>query len=153
MITLRRALSPLRRHLGQEEGNASVEFLGWSVAVLVPVVYLVVALAQVQAASFATSAAAQSATRLLLAHPGAQGVALAHSSVVLTLTDQHIDAAAAANALTLECSQTDCAGGEAVARVAVGVDLPLLSSFGLGRDVVVIHATRWISLPAKEAQP
>ncbi|SPT52728.1 Uncharacterised protein [Actinomyces bovis] len=153
MTRLRRKLHALRRLLSLEVGNASVEFLGWSLAVLIPVVYLVVVLAQVQAASFATSAAAQSATRLLLTHPGAEGVALARSSVALTLTDQRIDAAQAANALTLECSQPDCAGGEAVARVAVGVDLPLLSSVGLGRDVVMIQATRRVTLPAKEAQP
>ena len=43
--------------LSQEHGNASVEFIGWTLLLVVPVVYLLVALAQVQVclSTFASS--------------------------------------------------------------------------------------------------
>ena len=40
-----------------------MEFIGWALLLVVPVVYLVVALAQVQAASFAVASAADAAAR------------------------------------------------------------------------------------------
>ena len=44
--------------MSQEEGNAIVEFIGWSAVLLVPVLYLVVTLAQLQATTFAVASAA-----------------------------------------------------------------------------------------------
>ena len=38
-----------RRLVIREEGNAIVEFIGWSAVLVVPVLYLVVTLAQIQA--------------------------------------------------------------------------------------------------------
>lgn len=141
------------RTIGSQEGNAQVEFIGWVVAVLVPVVYLVVALAGVQAASFATTAGAQAAARMLITYRGEPGLARARSAVSLALTDQRIDAAEAARALTVECERPGCAGGQAVVRVAVGVDLPVLSAVGLGRDVLVVDAVQQVRLPAGPDQP
>lgn len=141
------------RWLRDQAGNAQVEFVGWVVAVLVPVAYLVVALAGVQAASFATTAGAQAAARMLITYPGEKGLDLARSSVSLALTDQRVDADEAARALTVECERPGCAGGQAVVRVAVGVDLPVLSAVGLGRDVLVVDAVQQVSLPAGPEQP
>lgn len=141
------------RWLWDQAGNAQVEFVGWVVAVLLPVAYLVVALAGVQAASFATTAGAHSAARMLISYPGEKGLDLARSSVVLALTDQRVDADEAARALTVECERPGCAGGQAVVRVAVGVDLPVLSAVGLGQDVLVVDAVQQVSLPAGPEQP
>ena len=44
--------------MSQEEGNAIVEFIGWSAVLVVPVLYLVVTLAQLQATAFAVASAA-----------------------------------------------------------------------------------------------
>ena len=41
--------------MSQEEGNAIVEFIGWSAVLVVPVLYLVVTLAQLQATTFAVA--------------------------------------------------------------------------------------------------
>ena len=41
--------------MSQEEGNAIVEFIGWSAVLVVPVLYLVVTLAQLQATAFAVA--------------------------------------------------------------------------------------------------
>ena len=70
--------APGPRPRGAEEGSATVEFIGWTVGVVVPVLYLIVALAQIQAASFAVASAADAAARVLAvdAGPGA----LAHAA-------------------------------------------------------------------------
>ena len=41
------AVHDARRILSREEGNAIVEFIGWSAVLVVPVLYLVVTLAQI----------------------------------------------------------------------------------------------------------
>ncbi|WP_349828114.1 hypothetical protein [Brevibacterium litoralis] len=53
----------------RDSGSASVEFVFVSVVLLVPIVYLVVALAQIQAASFATTAAAVTSARAAARFP------------------------------------------------------------------------------------
>ena len=45
----------VRRLVIREEGNAIVEFIGWSAVLVVPVLYLVVTLAQIQATTFAVA--------------------------------------------------------------------------------------------------
>ena len=60
--------APGPRSRGAEEGSATVEFIGWTVGVVVPVLYLIVALAQIQAASFAVASAADAAARVLAVH-------------------------------------------------------------------------------------
>ena len=45
----------------REEGNAIVEFIGWSAVLVVPVLYFVISLAQIQATSFAVASAADAA--------------------------------------------------------------------------------------------
>ena len=44
---------------GGEDGNAPVEFVGWTLLMVVPLLYLLVALARIQAASFAVASAAR----------------------------------------------------------------------------------------------
>lgn len=123
-----------------EEGNASVEFVGWTTVVVVPVVYLTVALAQVQAASFAVASAADSAARVLEVDRSGQAAAHARVAVGLALSDQHLDADPA-QAMSLTCEDADCSRG--VVSVEAGVSLPLLG--GIGRDAVVLHAERAVT--------
>ena len=123
-----------------EDGNAPVEFIGWTVVLVVPVVYLLVALAQVQAASFAVASAAG---RVLEVEEGEAAMAHARVAVGLALSDQHMDADPA-GALSLTCSDAGCTAG--VVRVEAGVDLPILGPAGVGRDVVVLDAERAVTL-------
>ena len=53
------------RRWAQEGGEATVEFVGLVFLLVVPVVYLVVSLAQVQGALFAAEAGAREASRIL----------------------------------------------------------------------------------------
>ena len=126
-----------------EDGNAPVEFIGWTVVLVVPVVYPLVALAQVQAASFAVASAADAAGRVLEVEEGEAAMAHARVAVGLALSDQHMDADPA-GALSLTCSDAGCTAG--VVRVEAGVDLPILGPAGVGRDVVVLDAERAVTL-------
>ncbi len=55
-----------RRGALNDDGGAIVEFLGITVLLLIPLVYVVIALAQVQAATFASEGAARSAARVVV---------------------------------------------------------------------------------------
>lgn len=59
----------LRRLIGDETGSASLEFIGAGVLLLVPLVYLIIALAQIQSHTFGVDAAARYATRVLAQNP------------------------------------------------------------------------------------
>ena len=62
----------LGRTAGGDEGSAVVEFVALGTLLLVPVVYFVLAVAQVQAGAFGVVAAAQQASQVLArAEPGA----------------------------------------------------------------------------------
>lgn len=129
----------LGRRVRAERGNAPVEFIGWTLVLVVPVLYLLVTLAQVQAAAFATASAADAASRILEVEQGGEALAHAQVAVGLALSDQRIDTDPAA-ALQVTCAEPGC--GQALVRVEVGVDLPLLSSVGIGQDIVVLDAER-----------
>lgn len=136
---------PLAR-LGWEEGNATVEFIGWSVAVVVPTVYLLVALAQVQAASFAVVSAADAASRILAVQAGDDAITYASLAAGLALSDQGVRTPVQ-QAMSITCVPAGCAAG-AVVRVEVGVGLPLLS--GVDDDVVQLSAERFVRLAGQE---
>lgn len=51
--------------MDQEEGNATVEFIGRSAVLVVPMFYLVVALTQLQVMAFVVASAADAASRAL----------------------------------------------------------------------------------------
>jgi hypothetical protein len=109
-----------------EAGNAVVEFLGLALLMLVPLVYLIVALAQVQAGVFAAEGAAREAGRLVVrAEDLPTGVERARSAVVLAFGDHGIDVAPA-EALGLRCEADPCLtpGARIVVVVRAGVPLP-----------------------------
>ncbi|MGY4645693.1 pilus assembly protein [Cellulomonas sp. URHB0016] len=117
-----------------EEGNGILEFLGLSVVLLVPIVYLTLVLGRVQAATFAAEGAAREAARTYVTSDSeAVGAQRAVASVGLALRDQSFDDDAA-EALTLTCSATPCLvpGGRVRARVEILVPLPFVPEFVRG---------------------
>ena len=78
--------------MSQEEGNAIVEFIGWSAVLVVPVLYLVVTLAQLQATTFAVASAADAASRVLEVDDSPSAMDNAQLAMQLSLSDQGIDA-------------------------------------------------------------
>lgn len=112
-----------------EAGSALVEFLGTAVVLLIPLVYLVLTVAQVQAAAFAVEGAAREAARAVVtADSSAEGVTRAQAAVRIALDDQGLDDVDTADALALECSHDPCLtpGGTVGVQVRVRVPLPFV---------------------------
>ncbi len=119
-----RAAPALR--LGSDAGSAVVEFVAVSLLLLVPVVYLVVAMARVQAATFAVESAAREAARVVAtASTPAEAEARALAATRWALTDQGFDVPAE-DALALDCTVPGCLapGARVTATVSVVVALP-----------------------------
>ena len=64
LTRLRDGTGMVARRLRDETGSAAIEFVTAGLILLVPIVYLVVALAAIQAGAFAAEAAARQAARL-----------------------------------------------------------------------------------------
>jgi hypothetical protein len=103
-----------------------VEFLGVSLLLLVPLVYLVLSLGEVQAAVFASEGAAREAGRAIVRSASwEEGVARARAAVELAFHDQGIPVSGA-DALRLRCELDPCLtpGGRIVTEVDAAVPLP-----------------------------
>lgn len=140
---MRRLLARLR----DDDGNATVEFVFVAVVAMVPLVYLVVAVAVGQRSSLAVTQAAREAGRAMAtADSLAQGQARAAVAVRLALSDQGIDAADAV--LITVAPGTDCDGPRVTPSLAPGaefavcvsrrVDLPGVPSLLEGRGVTTV---------------
>ena len=122
----------VRSRLGDpERGSAVVEFLGVSLVLLVPLVYLILTVARIQAASFAAEGAAREAGRLIAqAETIEEGIAAAQLGVELAFADQGLQVDPAA-ALRVTCSVPEClaAGEYVLIEVSTEVSLPLAPDF------------------------
>ena len=114
-----------------ERGDASVEFLGILVVVVIPVLYIVLAIGQVSAGAMAVDAGAREAARILAEDP--DRTADASHAVTLIVEDFGVNADPEV-ASTCE----NCEAGGGVVEVQVGVRVPLpfmpawLGSAGIG---------------------
>lgn len=116
----------------RDDGSAVVEFLAITLLLLVPIVYLVLMLGRLQAATFAAEGAAREAGRAFTTAVGPDdGGRRAVAAVHLALRDQGFDSVDAAGALALECSSDPCLapGSSVVVRVGFDVDLPFVPGF------------------------
>lgn len=130
-----------RVHLGDDAGNAQVEFLLVAVVFIIPLVYLVVFLSQVQAAAFATEGAARDVLRAYtIADDDADAAARAAASVKVALEDHGLSADRAA--VEVDCAEPCVTPGQEVSvRVRVRVSLPGVSSIGLDSMSVPVEAS------------
>ncbi|MFI7483289.1 hypothetical protein ACH9EU_12865 [Kocuria sp. M1R5S2] len=109
---------------GPDDGSAVVEFVALGTLLLVPVVYFVLAVAQVQAGAFAVVAAAQQSAQVLAAaEPGELSAAGLGAAAELAAADHGF--APGQVAVRLECSDGTCARPGAVATVHSSLDVPL----------------------------
>jgi hypothetical protein len=108
-----------------EAGSALLEFLAGAVLLLVPLVYLVVAVGQVHAAAFAVEGAAREAARAMVTGgTSADGAQRAAAATRLALADQGFDVDPG-DVLTLECSHDPCLTPGATIGVEVRYEVPL----------------------------
>ena len=110
--------------LRDERGSASLEFLTVGMLLLVPIVYLVLALASVQGGALAVEGAARQAARIAVQ---SGDLSLAESAVDravrVTLADYGVDAEAAS--VVIECEKAACDAPGTRVRVSVEARVPL----------------------------
>lgn len=110
-----------------EEGSAVVEFLGLALVLLVPLVYLVLVVGRLEAATFAAEGAAREAVRVYVASDDpAQAPARAVAAAGVAIADQGLDDDPA-GALSIACSDACLApGSEVTVGVRLTVPLPFV---------------------------
>lgn len=105
-----------------ESGSAVVEFVFLAVLLLIPVVYLILTLGRVQAASYAVSTAAREAGRAYVTTPtGAAPRARAEAAANLAYADQGFDS----GRIRVRCAADPCLTPEARIEVDAEIDVPL----------------------------
>jgi hypothetical protein len=128
-----------RRGAGGDLGSAVVEFVTVGLLLLVPTLYLVVAVGRIQAGVLATEAASRAAVRAITsADTEGEGRAAARSLVGYALSDQGFDVDP--DAVTdVACPAEGCLtpGGRVAVTVEVTVPLPGLPAVLLPGDAAV----------------
>lgn len=113
-------------HLVHDEGSASIEFITVGILMLVPTVYLVIALSAIQSASFAVEGAARQASRVFVqAETVAEGQAAAFRAIAVTLADYGLDAADAKVVITCRPNPADCLTRRGFVTVTITTVAPL----------------------------
>lgn len=131
----------------EESGEATLEFVGITMMLLIPLVYLILAFFQVQSGLYAAEAGAAGAARILTLHPET-GVSSASLAVQLAAADQGLPAGQAQ--YTLDCVTGPCPapGSRGIVRVNLQVPLPLVgtmlqSSFPASLPLSAEHPIQW----------
>jgi Flp pilus assembly protein TadG len=134
-----RPYRPGRR--GDDGGSAVVEFVVLGTLLLLPVVYLVLAVGRIQAGSFAVDGGARAAARAYTtAADDADGQARAQAAVRLALLDQGFGGDTG-QSLRVECSSPACLTPQARVSVQVTLDVGLPGVPGFLDRVIPAHVT------------
>lgn len=132
---------PLRHALHREDGNAILEFVVLSAALLIPSLYLVLTLGNVQAAVFAADTISRDVARIHATETDPQRAAeRAARHTEMVLEDHGLPAT---DVVTLRCSEDPCAtpGGTVSAQVRIGVPVPGLGPILGETGPVVVGAS------------
>jgi TadE-like protein len=109
---------------GSDEGSAVIEFVFLAMVMLVPIVYLIVTLARIQAATLAVEQGSREAARVFVTAPdSASGVSRSRFAAALAYRDQGFGPPAQGQ-LTVSCGSTPCLA--AGARVSVHTELTVV---------------------------
>lgn len=117
------------RRRRDEAGTAIVEFVWLAILLLVPLLYIVLAVFDTQRAAYAAAAAARSATRAFVTSPDqATGYARAEAAARLAFGDQGIEAGRFTLEITCTPDPDRCLtpGSVVAADVRSAADLPLM---------------------------
>jgi len=107
-----------------ERGSAVVEFTFLCLLLMVPVVYFIITVGQLQGGSFAVVGAADQAAKVYVAQPdAASGRAAAEQAVQLALADYGHPAENAS--LETSCDPADCTAPGSAVTVTVRLTVPL----------------------------
>ena len=114
---------------GSQSGSAVVEFVFLAVLMLVPMFYLVMVLARLQAGAYAVSAASREAGRAYVTAPVAeQATPRAHSAAGLAFADQGFESE---GSIEIGCDGTPCLRpeGRVQTTATLWVPMPLVPAF------------------------
>ncbi len=107
-----------------EQGSAVVEFVFLSALLMVPLVYFIITVGQIQGGSFAVVGAADQAAKVYVAQPdAASGRAAAEQAVLLALADYGQPAENAT--VDTRCEPADCLAPGSAVTVTVRLTVPL----------------------------
>ena len=108
----------------REQGSAVVEFTFLAFLLMVPLVYFVITVGQIQGGSFAVVGAADQAAKVYVAQPDAGSAqAAAEQAVALALSDFGHQAGRAT--MSTLCSPADCQAAGSTVTVTVNLSVPL----------------------------
>jgi len=114
---------------GSQSGSAVVEFVFLAVLMLVPIFYLVMVLARLQAGAYAVSAASREAGRAYVTAPvSEQATSRAHSAAGLAFADQGFESE---GSIEIGCDGTPCLRpeGRVQTTATLWVQMPLVPAF------------------------
>lgn len=116
-----------REALGEgsrEEGSAVVEFTFLALLLMVPLVYFIITVGQIQGGSFAVVGAADQAAKVFVAQPDAESAqAAAEQAALIALADFGHDAGEAR--VSTRCEPADCQTAGTAVTVTVNLTVPL----------------------------
>lgn len=129
-----------------DEGSAALEFIVVGVIMLVPLVYLVIALGVVQEQTLGAEAAARHTARVIALAPDAEAAAERSERVLAGVIDEYgLDAESVEVSLRCRPAGSECpaAGATLIVTVATRAGLPLMPPvFGLEQAVAIpVQAT------------
>ncbi len=124
-----------------DDGSALVEFTYLAVLLMVPLLYVLVTVFQVQRAAFGVTEAARQAGRAYVtADTATQGAARAQEAAALAMDDQGV--ALRADGLRVDAPQGLRPGGTVTVRVRHDVTLPILGGlFGRVEPTIPVRAS------------
>ncbi|MCH8613556.1 pilus assembly protein [Arsenicicoccus dermatophilus] len=126
------------RRQESERGSASLELVGVSLVLLVPLVYLVMTLSRLQAGAYAVSGTARDAGRIFAA---AQDEAVAHGRAATAARIIFRDYGFAAGDVQVTCLDDPCLSPDARVRATTSLRVPLPLVPDLVRAVVPTEIT------------
>ncbi len=130
-------MRPVRARAAGDDGSAVVEVVVLAVVVLVPLVYLVLMLARVQAGVYAVTQAARESGRAYVTSPTAEGApGRAWSAADIAFSDQGFQDG---GELEVTCSEQPCLTPEGTVTSVATVRVPLPLVPGFARDVIPLE--------------
>jgi hypothetical protein len=116
----------LRNAVRDDSGSASLEFITVGVMLLVPTVYLVLALSTLESASFGVEGAARQATRVFVqSESEGEAESAARTAIEVTLADYGLDAHQARVAISCRPNPADCLTRRGYVTVTITTTVPL----------------------------
>lgn len=131
----------LRRRLGDadERGSALIEFIVIGLLLTLPVFYLIITLARLQAGTYAVAEAARESSRMFVtADSDAAGQGRAQAAAEMAFADQGFTGE---GSVTMQCSKHPCLSPDSVIQgvTDLDVELPLIPDFLRGVVPSSIH--------------